>query len=95
MDTFCLGLKLSLVIELCVLELLAQLAVPLAQGSVLGPLIFLIYVNFTVTNINCYYTIFADDIKIYFASEKSIISSGVQDMQANIELLVSSGEFWA
>ena len=64
------------------------------QGSVLGPLLFLIYVNYTVANINCYYRIFADDIKIYFASESSAMSLGVQGLQSNVNLLVKSAESW-
>ena len=44
----------------------------LLQSSVLGLLLFLIYVNYIVTSINCYYMISLNDINIHFASEKSI-----------------------
>ena len=35
------------------------------QGSVLGPLLFLIYINSIGSNLSCNYKIFADDLKIY------------------------------
>ena len=42
------------------------------QGSVLGPLLFLIYVNSIGSNLSCNYKIFADDPKIYaFVSHPS------------------------
>ena len=35
------------------------------QGSVLGPILFLIYVNFIASGITCSFKIFADDLKLY------------------------------
>ena len=35
------------------------------QGSVLAPVLFLIYINFVVKNFTSKYNIFADDLKIY------------------------------
>ena len=35
------------------------------QGSVLGPLLFLIYVNNIASDLTCRYKVFADDLKIY------------------------------
>ena len=64
------------------------------QGSVLGPLLFLIYVNYTIANVNCYYKIFADDTKLYFAFKRENLSSSVNALQANIDSLVNSGEAW-
>ena len=37
------------------------------QGSVLGPVLFVIYVNHVVSCLTCKYQIFADDTKIYLA----------------------------
>ena len=36
------------------------------QGSVLGPILFLIYVNSIASDLKCDYKIFADDLKIFF-----------------------------
>ena len=35
------------------------------QGTVLGPLLFLIYINSIGSNLSCSYKIFADDLKLY------------------------------
>ena len=35
------------------------------QGSVLGPILFLVYINHIAANLSCQYKIFADDLKIY------------------------------
>ena len=39
------------------------------QGSVLGPILFLIFVNHVISNVDCFFKIFADDIKLYFGFE--------------------------
>ena len=38
------------------------------QGSVLGPILFLVYVNNVVQHLTCRYKIFAVDIKMYISS---------------------------
>ena len=35
------------------------------QGSVLGPLLFLLYIDHAVAGLTCNYKVFADDVKIY------------------------------
>ena len=35
------------------------------QGSVLGPILFLIFINHICSTLQCYYVIFADDLKLY------------------------------
>ena len=40
------------------------------QGSVLGPLLLIIYVNFVLSNINCYFKVFADDVKLYLVLDR-------------------------
>lgn len=49
------------------------------QGSVLGPLLFLLYINFLTYDINLPTKIFADDLKLYFTITSSL-STTVQDM---------------
>ena len=35
------------------------------QGSVLGPILFLIFINHICSTLQCYYVLFADDLKLY------------------------------
>lgn len=37
------------------------------SGSVLGPLLFLVYMDHVTSFLNCGYRIFAGDIKLYFS----------------------------
>ena len=36
-----------------------------AQGSVIGPLLFIIFINFVCSTIGCKFKMFADDLKLY------------------------------
>ena len=64
------------------------------QGSVLGPLLFLIYVNNVVSGLRCKYKIFADDIKLYLSSTPIPPGSGMLDLQRDIDLLVNTASSW-
>ena len=64
------------------------------QGSVLGPTLFLIYINHVVHQLTCKYKLFADDIKLYFSFDISNSSYSVQQAQLNIDQLVRVGEAW-
>ena len=63
------------------------------QGSVLGPLLFLIYINFAVSDITCSYKVFADDVKIYFVFDPDVPDSFIEN-QRNIDKLVEKGNSW-
>jgi hypothetical protein len=61
------------------------------QGSVLGPLLFLLYVNDIPATLNCDVLMFADDIKIW----KSIESVGDSiGLQGNLDALQDWSDIW-
>ena len=64
------------------------------QGSVLGPVLFLIYVNHVVHRLSCGYKIFADDIKLYLSSVPDAPSVGSGALQQDIDVLVATSASW-
>ena len=68
------------------------------QGSVLGPLLFLVYINSVASSLRCQYKIFADDLKIYACvrhtrlSETPVISH--QCVQDDINKLHDTALSW-
>ena len=62
------------------------------QGSILGPVLFLIYVNHLASNLKCHYKIFADDLKMYMCISKSELD--VQKFQSDINLLQATATSW-
>ena len=51
------------------------------QGSVLGPILFLVFVNNIASNLVCQYKIFADDLKMYLKIRHDSPANHAQDSQ--------------
>lgn len=66
------------------------------QGSVLGPLLFLIYVNFLTPAISCNWKAFADDFKFYlgFPRHPDLLQRGGQCLQGDLDAVVDAAESW-
>ena len=68
------------------------------QGSVLGPLLFLVYINFVASGLSCKYKIFADDLKIYACGKTHRDLSGLHELerqiQTDINTLSSTSKPW-
>ena len=64
------------------------------QGSVLGPILFLLYINHVIADIDCGVKIFADDIKIYLGIEVDERRDGETRLQGNINKLVQTSASW-
>ena len=64
------------------------------QGSVLGPILFLIYVNHTVSNLTSNYKLFADDIKLYLTRVLNNPVHDVATLQQDIDTLVHTSSSW-
>ena len=64
------------------------------QGSVLGPIIFLVYINHIAANLTCHYKIFADDLKIYTCIDSVDTEAGTMTLQSDINLLHSTAKSW-
>ena len=68
------------------------------QGSVLGPLLFLVYVNSVASQLKNDYKIFADDIKLYACvphhPSSSSPSLATQHVQKDIDILHSTAASW-
>ena len=64
------------------------------QGSVLGPILFLLYINQVVRELSCQYKIFADDIKLYLCYELDAVDSSTEVLQEDINTMVNTSESW-
>ena len=63
------------------------------QGSVLGPLLFLVYVNHIASLLSCNFKIFADDLKIYAFIDQSK-PNAESLVQSDILTLTHTSESW-
>ena len=67
------------------------------QGSVLGPILFLIYINNIATSLSSRYKIFADDLKIYCTiphSTPEAYATATSACQTDIDRLYTVGTSW-
>ena len=67
------------------------------QGSILGPLLFLVYINNIASYLTSSYVIFADDLKLYACVPRQTLStvpSAVPGVQSDIDLLISTASSW-
>ena len=67
------------------------------QGSVLGPLLFLVYVNFLPESLSCSCKVFADDLKIYLPISGSSILERTRNLskcQHDIDLIYDAAKSW-
>lgn len=67
------------------------------QGSVLGPLLFLLYINFVTSGVIATTKIFADDLKLYVSIEMGCVEGMIDAMrhcQKDIDTLFRVSESW-
>ena len=67
------------------------------QGSVLGPILFLIFINHIAASLSCHYKIFADDLKIYLRINHACDDHYNQDVrlcQTDISTLQHVASSW-
>ena len=62
------------------------------QGSVLGPLLFLVYINDIVDNLSCKVKLFADDTTLYVTFENQNTANAI--LNENIKHIVEWATQW-
>ena len=64
------------------------------QGSVIGPLLFIIYINDLPDLLNCNSSLFADDTKIYSRLSESSYELDVERIQLDLDIIVKWCNDW-
>ena len=66
------------------------------QGSVLGPLLFLLYVNHVAAGVACEWKAFADNFKLYLSFPRDVqaVRLGVSSLQRDLNLVQSVSLSW-
>ena len=67
------------------------------QGSVLGPILFLVFINHIASGLTCQYKIFADDLKIYMRINHTTADTYTHDVrrcQTDIDTLQTTASSW-
>ena len=64
------------------------------QGSVLGPLLFLVYANSIANSCQNGWYSFADDFKLYCAYPRSDVITGANSLQADLDLVYERSLSW-
>ena len=68
-----------------------------AQGSVIGPLLFIIFINYVCSTIDCQFKMFADDLKLYiclFVKTPEEALDAIALYQANIQKFIDVAASW-
>ena len=62
------------------------------QGSILGPLFFLVYINYLTENLKCNVKLFADDTSLFTVVKNS--NTAAADMNHDLELIRQWAHDW-
>ena len=73
----------------------AEVLSSVPQGSVLGPVLFLLFINYVAANLTCKYKIFADDLKVYTCIDPNAdLEEQMSDFQHDMRRLHETASSW-